>query len=228
MESDRGQVPDRDNHSCAIAHRDRMSCANLSQRLLHTPSSKMAPYPLEILGSPKSGIWSFDQIWGEANAMDLQELQIWVSRRGASEDAIIELRWVGRQCQKISCSTSGGSRRRGERMTLYWLTVFRISCRLAFCFFNSASKRWISASASSRSFNGVRSNFVTSVIVASAGASLFLRRVPRWGWCSANLPYSHVSTLMNFKKGVELTYRVLQLNSRFTGRIKERWICNQI
>ena len=92
MESDRGQVPDRDSHSRTIAHRDRMSCANRLDRLLSTPSSRMTSYPVETPGSPGSGIWSFDQILGDANAMDLQELQIRVSRRGASEDIITGLR----------------------------------------------------------------------------------------------------------------------------------------
>jgi hypothetical protein len=52
----------------------------------------MTSYPVEIPGSPGSGIWSLDQILGDAYAMDLQELQIRVSRRGASEDIITGFR----------------------------------------------------------------------------------------------------------------------------------------
>jgi hypothetical protein len=60
--------------------------------MLRVVSSVIIPYPLEKLESPGRGMWIFDHIRGEDNAIALHELHIRVSRTGDSEDFIVGLR----------------------------------------------------------------------------------------------------------------------------------------
>ena len=106
IEIDKGHVPDRESHLRTTSHRRCRTPAKSWRWVLRVISSIINPYSWVKQGSPGRGMWIFDHIRGEDNAIARHELHIRVSRTGASEAFIIELRWVGRHWKNISCNTS--------------------------------------------------------------------------------------------------------------------------